>query len=153
MKNFIIGIAIIIIDQLSKIIVRNDLAYRSGVNVIDGLLSFVYVENYGAAFSSFSGFRYALIILPILILVACGYAYVKYRKEHDLLNFAIILVIAGGIGNLIDRVVYGFVTDMISFSFFPPVFNVADIAVTLGCFLLFVYILFIHKEGKAKKRR
>ena len=58
------------------------------------------------------------------------------------------MVIAGGMGNLIDRIVFGFVTDMISLSFFPPVFNVADIAVTLGCVILIIYIAIFDSSKK-----
>ena len=64
---------------------------------------------------------------------------------------ALLCIIAGGIGNLIDRFLLGYVTDMLSFSIFPPVFNIADIAVCLGCGILIVYVLFFMKDDKPEK--
>ena len=64
---------------------------------------------------------------------------------------ALLCIIAGGIGNLIDRFLFGYVTDMISFSIFPPVFNIADISVVCGCGLLIIYVLFFMKDDKTNK--
>ena len=65
----------------------------------------------------------------------------KHRKSAKLLKFSLTLIASGGRGNCIDRMFMGYVTDMFDFSIFPPVFNIADIAVTLGCILVIVYVL------------
>lgn len=82
-----------------------------------------------------------MILVPILVI--CGALLVLHRKkgEHWSLYLSWALIIAGGVGNLIDRIALGFVTDMLDFSIFPPIFNVADIGVTSGCALFVVYIL------------
>ena len=73
------------------------------------------------------------------------------KSEGAMFKVALLCIIAGGIGNLIDRFFLGYVTDMLSFSIFPPVFNIADIAVCLGCGILIIYVLFFMKDDKPKK--
>ena len=88
-----------------------------------------------------SGYRIALIIISSLAIILGIYAITRLYRNNKIIFLAVSMVIAGGIGNLIDRIFFGFVTDMISLSFFPPVFNVADISVTLGCIILIIYII------------
>lgn len=151
-KKSVILLIILIADQMSKFLVRSVADLSGGINVIGDFLRFVYVRNNGAAFSSFSGQRIFLIILPTLVIIGAIYAMNRYGRNSKLLQTAVLFIIAGGIGNLIDRIIYGYVTDMISFSIFPPVFNIADIAVSVGCGLLFIYVLFFEdRKAKSKK--
>lgn len=140
---FAIGLILVIllVDFYTKYIVRNDVRFIKGVPIIPNLLSLIYVKNEGAAFSMLSGYRIALIIISSLAIILGIYAITRLYRDNKIIFLAVSMVIAGGIGNLIDRIFFGFVTDMISLSFFPPVFNVADISVTLGCIILIIYII------------
>ncbi len=140
---FAIGLILVIllVDFYTKYIVRNDVRFIKGVPIIPNLLSLIYVKNEGAAFSMLSGYRIALIIISSLAIILGIYAITRLYRNNKIIFLAVSMVIAGGIGNLIDRIFFGFVTDMISLSFFPPVFNVADISVTLGCIILIIYII------------
>lgn len=145
MTNYIFAIGLILVillvDFYTKYIVRNDVRFIKGVPLIPNLLSLIYVKNEGAAFSMLSGYRIALIIISSLAIILGIYAITRLYRNNKIIILAVSMVIAGGIGNLIDRIFFGFVTDMISLSFFPPVFNVADISVTLGCIILIIYII------------
>ena len=140
---FAIGLILVIllVDFYTKYIVRNDVRFIKGVPIIPNLLSLIYVKNEGAAFSMLSGYRIALITISSLAIILGIYAIIRLYRNNKIIFLAVSMVIAGGIGNLIDRIFFGFVTDMISLSFFPPVFNVADISVTLGCIILIIYII------------
>lgn len=140
---FAIGLILVIllVDFYTKYIVRNDVRFIKGVPIIPNLLSLIYVKNEGAAFSMLSGYRIALIIISSLAIILGIYAITRLYRNNKIIILAVSMVIAGGIGNLIDRIFFGFVTDMISLSFFPPVFNVADISVTLGFIILIIYII------------
>lgn len=113
------------------------------IPVWDNVFHITYIQNHGAAFSILEGFRGFLIVLPIVVIV-CGLAYIvwKRRKAHFMLLLSLSCIIGGGIGNLIDRIVYGHVIDYLDFRIFP-VFNVADISVCVGCMLMMVYVFFI----------
>lgn len=140
---FTIGLILVVllVDFYTKYIVRNDVRFIKGVPLIPNLLNLIYVKNEGAAFSMLSGYRIALIIISSLAIILGIYAITRLYRKNKIIILAVSMVIAGGIGNLIDRIFFGFVTDMISLSFFPPVFNVADISVTLGCIILIIYII------------
>lgn len=145
----LISALIIGLDQLTKYFVRKlpaDFEY----NVIGDFLRIVHVENSGAAFGMFQGNRKFLLIIPAIVIVLAVILLVKSNKSDKISlgpveKLALVLVASGGVGNIIDRILYGHVTDMISFSIFPPVFNVADIAVTCGCGLM-ILSLFLNKE-------
>lgn len=140
---FAIGLILVIllVDFYTKYIVRNDVRFIKGVPLIPNLLNLIYVKNEGAAFSMLSGYRIALIIISSLAIILGIYAITRLYRNNKIIILSVSMVIAGGIGNLIDRIFFGFVTDMISLSFFPPVFNVADISVTFGCIILIIYII------------
>lgn len=139
---------ILFFDFYTKYSVRNNARFIEGIPLIPDLVNLVYVKNEGAAFSMLSGYRVALITISSIAILAGIYAISKIYRDNQIIILAITMVIAGGIGNLIDRIVFGFVTDMISLSFFPPVFNVADISVTLGCVILIIYIAIFDSSKK-----
>lgn len=152
-KNHIFTIAlsifVLLVDFYTKYIVRNDARYIEGVTVIPNLLKLIYVKNEGAAFSMLSGYRGALILISSIAILLGIFAITRLYRNNKIVSLAVSMVIAGGVGNLIDRISFGFVTDMIIFSFFSPVFNVADISVTLGCIILIIYIaIFDSSKGK-----
>lgn len=112
------------------------------ISIIGDFFRLTHIENRGAAFSILEEQRLFLILMPIIAIVVAAWYLMRHKDEHWSMHASIIMIIAGGIGNLIDRIGFGKVTDMFDFSIFPPVFNVADIAVTLGCGLLIIYVLF-----------
>lgn len=119
------------------------------IPVLGDFFKLTYIENTGAAFSMMSGHRVFLVVVP-LIAIGAGLFYLhKHRGEHWSLYTAWAMIIGGGIGNLIDRTVFGSVTDMFDFSIFPPIFNVADIGVTVGCVLFVLYVLAGDKLKKS----
>jgi len=118
--------------------------YKSSLTIIKGILNFTYVENTGGAYGIGSNNTIIFILTNIIVLgVLIIYALLKRDKLDKKIIIAIALIISGGIGNLIDRIFRGFVVDYIDFN--PlikfPVFNVADIAVVLGCIIIGICII------------
>lgn len=148
MIYFIIGIGLVVLDQLTKYLIKTNLDIGQCIQIIGEFFQITHVKNPGAAFSILSGQRVFLVLLPIIGIIAAIIVLSRRKGAHFTLYLSWALIISGGIGNLIDRVLYGEVTDMISFSIFPPVFNVADIGVTCGCALLVVYTLLSEKLNK-----
>lgn len=120
-----------------------------GLDVFD----LTYIRNDGAIFGSMSGQRWFLVGFTMLVIIAGIFMLFKYMRHSKVLTSAFVLFIAGGIGNLIDRIRYGSVVDMFEFKIFRfAIFNVADIFVVFAVILLFVYIIFIEpKQTKAEK--
>lgn len=141
MKYFLIIILILAGDQISKWAITSNLSLSESIPLIENVLHITYIRNTGAAFSMFEGQATVLgIFTAVLVTAGLVFIYVKRKSEDRLMMVAVSMIIGGGIGNLIDRAAYGYVVDFIDFRVFP-VFNVADICVTLGCALLIVYVL------------
>ncbi len=143
-----VGIVLAIADQIIKFFVSANLKEIGSVSVIDNLLSFTYAENNGVAFGSFAGNRWIFVVLTTALIAAILIYMFKKKPKSKLFYASVALVIGGGIGNLIDRIFYGYVIDYISLSFFPPVCNFADYCITVGTVLLMVYVLFFSEVGK-----
>lgn len=143
-----VGIVLAIADQIIKFFVSTNLKEIGSVSVIDNLLSFTYVENNGVAFGSFAGNRWIFVVLTTALIAAILIYMFKKKPKSKLFYASVALVVGGGIGNLIDRIFYGYVIDYISLSFFPPVCNFADYCITVGTVLLMIYVLFFTSTGK-----
>jgi signal peptidase II len=146
---FVVSILLIIADQIFKIIVSSRIPYGSGIEVIPGFFELVYWKNTGAAWGIFSdGTFYLTIISAVASLVIIA----LIPKARSLfLKTSLSLILAGAVGNLIDRVRLGYVVDFLSFDIFGydfPVFNLADMCIVIGCILMIIYVLFIHKENQ-----
>ncbi len=152
---YIITAAIVLVaDILTKILAVKKLAPVYSVKVIKNILNFTYVENKGIAFGMFSGGRFAFIAITIAILILIILIIFKTPKEKRsaFLKFGGALVVGGAIGNLVDRVLYGYVVDFIEVKFIDfPVFNVADIAVCIGAGLLLIHYLFIDGKNNVRE--
>lgn len=145
MIYIIIIILGLILDRVSKVYAINNFIE----NPIEGpLINLTYLENRGAAFGILQDKR--LFFLLITIAIVCYllyYFYKSYKANPTILNVSLSMIIAGALGNFYDRLINGYVVDFIEFSFFNfPVFNIADIFVTLGCALMIIYIIFIHED-------
>ena len=139
---------IVAFDQITKLLVVQNIALFEQVEVIPGVVGLTYVQNFGAAFSSFQGQQW-LFALIFLVLTA-GIFWEYFKKPMPFTRFerwCIAAIYAGGLGNMIDRIRLGYVVDMIETKFMEfPVFNVADCFITCGCFALLFSLIFINKE-------
>lgn len=151
MYYFVIIIAAVILDQGVKFAVRTNMDLHSSIAVIDGIFHITYIQNTGAAFSILSGHTYGLISITFLITIGIlVYLYTLRKNGHWLLNTSLSLIVAGGIGNIIDRLMLGYVVDFFDLIVWP-IFNVADIYVCTGCTLLIIYVFFIEPKLNRKK--
>lgn len=137
------------LDQVVKYIVRAKMALGQSIPLLDGVFHLTYVQNTGAAFNMFEGMQTFLQIVPFAALIFAVWYMERHLNTHWTQPLALILVISGGLGNLIDRVLMGFVTDMFDFCLIDfPVFNVADIAICVGCGFLILYMFMFDKQEK-----
>lgn len=148
----VIGVVIAVVDQIIKYFVSTYLAPVGSVNVIGDLFKLTYVENRGVAFGMFEDMRWVFIILTSALIGIIIYLLFNKKFDGKLFYIASALVLGGGIGNLIDRIFYGYVIDYLSLSFFPPVCNFADYCITVGTILLMVYLLFFSDFTKSSKK-
>lgn len=142
-KATVLAVIMLVLDQLSKYIVLVKLKPVSSVPVISGLFSLTYVENTGAAFGIFRGYTTLLSVITALILIVLAVMVYKGKIETGFLTYTFLLISAGGFGNLMDRILRGYVVDFLDFSsiFGFPVFNIADCCVVIGSFLVVIYML------------
>ena len=159
MLIWLICVAVLVfLDQLSKWLAVILLEGQPSFYLIPGVLRFTYVENRGAAFGMLADNRWVFLVLSTLSIV-CLLGFMIYSKPQSRLERAgLALVLAGGIGNMIDRVLLGYVIDFIDFCAFPKlwnwVFNVADSCICIGVGLLIIYIIKLSvSEYKAEKNR
>ena len=139
---FILGM---LLDYVTKIWAIDTLKGKADNTVIEGFFDFSYLENRGAAFGIFQGRVYLLAFVTMIIMAVLFVMYQKTKKKTKLLTISTALILTGAIGNLIDRLRYGFVVDFISWhwknTYYFPTFNVADICITVGTGLLILYII------------
>lgn len=151
MLAFIIVISCIFIDQITKLLVLSNLRGNSPVILIDNLLSFVYVENRGAAFGILQNKQWLFVLVTILSVCILLYVLIFYYKNLSLwLLFSLSLILGGTIGNFIDRIRLGFVVDFISVKILNrynfAVFNLADSFIVIGAIMLVFYIIFLEPK-------
>lgn len=148
MLELIVIVAVLIVDQLSKYLTEICIPLGTSIPLIDGVFQLSNVHNTGAAWGLLSGARWAFLIVTPLLCVGLVLLLIKKRSRIGVLGrVCISLLLAGAIGNLIDRAALGYVRDMLDFCLIQfPVFNVADSSITIGAVLLCVDTLFL-KEG------
>ncbi len=145
----IIAAAVIAADQAAKLVVAANLSNTDCIHVLPGLFDFVYVKNTGAAFSILSNSTALLGGVSLLFCAGVILYWYKKKPREKLLCLSLSILFAGAMGNAIDRVFRGFVVDFISTAFMKfPVFNIADIAITVGAAILVVYLLFFDKSAE-----
>ena len=151
----IIVLFLIIFDQLTKLAAINWLMPIKQRILIEGFFNLTYVENRGAAFGSMQGARWFFVVLAVLVVTGLSFYYRRIEKTKNTLPLraAIILIVGGTLGNVIDRVFRSYVVDFLDFIIFGydfPVFNAADVFIVIGTFLMAAYILLtdIKKEDK-----
>lgn len=141
-------------DQVIKFFAENNLSAESSIPVIKNILEWDYVQNTGAAFGIFENNTFLLSVITGIIILIGIIALIAKKIKGGFLQAVAVMIIAGGIGNLIDRIRLGYVTDYIKVLFIDfPVFNFADILVTCGSFMLIGYLIWdIVREQKNKNK-
>ena len=139
---------IVAADQVTKFLTVANIGLWEDIPFIPGLLQLTYVQNTGAAFSSFEGQQWLFAL--IFVVFTCLIFWEYFKKPMGFSTFerwCIAAIYGGGLGNMIDRIRMGYVVDMIHTTFMDfPVFNVADCFITCGCFLLMTSLVLFNKE-------
>lgn len=150
MVYFFVALAIIFIDIFTKYLASKFLAGISTHPLINNVFHLTYTENTGAAFSIFTGKQaFLLIITSVFLIILISYLIHSHIKHKKFLfsNLAITFIIAGGMGNLISRIRFGFVIDIFDFRLIKfAIFNVADVFITVGTIFLILCVFFFEKN-------
>ena len=139
---------IVAMDQFTKYLTVANVALGQDIPFIPGFLGFTYLQNTGAAFSSFEGqqWLFALIFAVFTVMIVWEF-YKKSMGFTTLEWWCIAAIYGGGLGNMIDRIRMGYVVDMIETTFMEfPVFNVADCFITCGCILMMIHLVLFNKD-------
>lgn len=149
----LLALALLALDQWVKHYITLTLPLGETRPLLPGFVELKAVHNYGAAWSSFSGMRWLLVIATSCIVLALLVLLVRRVVRHPLGVLAGCLIVSGGLGNILDRLRLGYVVDMFNFQFIDyPVFNVADMCIVSGCVLgLIYYQWFYEKYDKREK--
>ena len=149
-----VSVLLVAADQVTKHLIISNLAYGQSVEVLPGIVDFTYIHNTGAAFGMLQGKSWILLSVSALIILLCLALLLKKTFKSKLLFWAVSLVMAGGIGNMIDRIFRGGnVVDFIELKFVNfAVFNFADCCVTVGAVLIVIdFIRELIVDARAKK--
>ncbi len=157
MLAFFVTLGVVVLDQLTKLIVRLSMDVGERVRFIPYVMNITYVENDGAAFGMLDNARWVFLVASTVTIVVIVWFLHKYGNRHPLLTTSLAFILGGGIGNMIDRLFVTneageyVVTDFFETAFVKfAVFNVADSFITVGAILLGVYVIFY--EPKVEKR-
>ena len=145
----IISLAILAADQIVKYLVSVNIGVGETAFSVLNIFDITYVQNQGAAYSVLSGRTVVLSVISVVFCIAVAVFWIKKKPSNTLLCTSLSLLFAGALGNGIDRIFRGYVVDYINLTFINfPVFNIADIGVTVGAALFILYIIFFDKEDK-----
>jgi len=142
-------LVLLAIDQLSKLAIKTNIIEGDKITIINGFFNITNVRNEGAAFSILQGKQILFYVITVIALIFFIYLFVK-AKNNTLERIACTLMFAGALGNFIDRLMNGYVVDFLDFIIFGwdfPVFNFADICLTIGGFLLIITLIREYKRG------
>ena len=151
MLYYLLAAALVVLDQLVKFLVRANIPLGEGVPFLPHILQLTYYQNTGAAFSIFEQHTWILTLISAAASVLLIVLLAKRTFNHPFAMVSLALVLAGAVGNLIDRLFLCYVTDMFQTLFMNfPIFNVADICIVCGGIAFCVYfLLFCKEEEKA----
>ena len=140
--------AIVAADQFTKYLTVANIPLYGHVDLLPGVVGLTYVQNTGAAFSALQGMQWLFLVVFIVFTVGVVWEFIKKKMPFTTFErWCIAAIYAGGLGNMIDRLRFGYVVDMIKTEFMNfPVFNVADSFITCGCILLLVHLFFFNRE-------
>lgn len=148
--DFMLFVILVIADQLTKHLAVVRLKNQAAYNLINGILEFNYLENRGAAFGVLQNQKYFFVFVALIFIGVIVFVLIKVptQKKYYSLNILLVMIAAGAIGNMIDRVRYDYVVDFIYLVCIQfPIFNMADIYVTTATVILVFQILFVYKTN------
>ncbi len=148
--DFMLFVILVITDQLTKHLAVVRLKNQAAYNLINGILEFNYLENRGAAFGVLQNQKYFFVFVALVFIGVIVFVLIKVptQKKYYSLNILLVMIAAGAVGNMIDRVRYDYVVDFIYLVCIQfPIFNVADIYVTTATVILVFQILFVYKTN------
>lgn len=146
-RYYLLAAVLIVIDQLVKWGIVQNFALYDEMEVVPGLFSLYYIQNRGAAWGIFEGRMTFFFIVTVLVVGYMIYTFHKLPQNSRLAGISFSFILAGALGNFIDRMRLGYVVDMFRLDFINfPIFNVADACLTVGVLTMIVYILFFEKE-------
>ena len=155
--ELLLVIALIAVDLITKKYVYGACLQRNKIKIISGVLSLVAVQNTGASFGMLSGKTFYLtVVSSVCAAFLLFFIFYTYKRRNLWLRSALILIAAGAVGNIVDRIAFGYVRDFIYFELINfPVFNFADSCLTVGTIVLLIYIIFFYgkEEQDAAKLR
>ena len=147
----VLFIGIIALDQISKMHIENSMALGESIPIIEKFFYLTYTLNPGAAFGILPNQREFFLLIGVLLLIGFFIFYPRLSKMKKLLKFGIILGVSGSIGNLIDRIQTGYVIDFLDFKIWRAIFNIADVAIVCGMFIIFYFVAFkMDDDGNIK---
>lgn len=151
---FLLSAVVIGIDQWTKYWIVTHLEFGEIQTVVKHFFSLTYVQNTGAAWNILEGKTAFFVVITLIAVVVVSYLLIQYRNESKFLTIGLSLVLAGAIGNFIDRIRLGYVVDMIQVDFIQfPIFNIADASLVIGVILIFIYAIFEERlKGKTHGR-
>lgn len=155
-KKFIytIGMLYMLVDQFIKLLVTKNMTLQQEITLIPNFFSLYYLKNTGAAFSILGNQTIILILISLICLVIIKNYIKKLKRVKNLTIISLGMMLGGILGNLFDRILYKSVIDYLSFEFFGynfPVFNIADIGITVGALLLVIDLILEEKETSQKE--
>lgn len=139
-------ISIIILDQFVKYLIVSNMFLGQSIPLITNILHLTYILNSGAAFGILENQRFFFILIAVILIFAIIYFHTQILRLSKLFQLGIAMLFSGAIGNMIDRIFIGKVVDYIDFRIWP-IFNLADIAIVLGCIIVIYELLFKTDQG------
>ncbi len=153
-KYILLIVIVFIIDQISKILVMNNLELEESKNVIKGFFKLTYTHNDGAAFGMFGGKMIFIVIVSIFILGYLLFELIHHKKKNITMDTGLSLLIGGLIGNLTDRLYFGYVRDFLDFKIFNydfAIFNLGDTFIVVGVILFLLGVLLEEKRENSSR--
>lgn len=143
--------AVLLLDALSKYIVAANMQLNQNIPLIPGIFDLTFIRNNGAAWGILAGKQMLLAVFTAVLMIAVlVYAFVGRKKLSKLEMVSLAMIFGGGLGNFISRVFAGSVVDFFNIHIIP-IFNIADIGITLGCALLIIAVIFFEDKSSSEK--
>ena len=150
LKQGLLVIVFFVLDQITKFLITSNFRLGESLTIIKGFFNITYVRNTGAGFSILEGHMVFFYLISVVALGVLGYMLYNSQKEPTIVRIGILLMISGTLGNFFDRIVNHYVVDFLDFIILGydfPVFNVADICLTVGVLLFILEFILEKKEG------
>lgn len=150
MRFVLLALGLLALDQWTKWLVINRMALGESIPVIDGIFHLTFVQNPGAAFGMLPYKTVFFIVMTVLVIAGIAYYFTQISQDRFLLKTGLAIQVGGAVGNLVDRIRFGYVVDFFDFRIWP-VFNIADIGISIGVGILFIELLRDQTESEGQK--